>query len=240
MYDNNLFADVKARLNIVDVCDLCGLELKRSGRRFVCCCPVHAEETPSCTIYPEDGNFHCYGCHAHGDAIELFRQVKGYPKPIDAARELAHLAGIPVKDYNPFQAHSKPIEPQKPSTWQVEKFLDKWEMTAFRAALWGREQCSVLLRTYSPETAGSTFQELLKLREQCETLADELTAKSYNLTLQERGEQFDYWQNFAQDVIRKFDWGDEFERLDRAFANADRSDTSQSGTGDAGKAKQTS
>jgi hypothetical protein len=48
-------------------------------------CPFHAEDTPSCHVY-EDGHYHCFGCGAHGDAIDWLRDVEGLD--YDAAKAL--------------------------------------------------------------------------------------------------------------------------------------------------------
>ena len=36
---------------------------------LVGCCPFHEEKTPSFTITPSKGLFHCFGCGASGDVI---------------------------------------------------------------------------------------------------------------------------------------------------------------------------
>ena len=43
--------------------------LKRSGRDYVCCCPFHDEDTPSCYVHPGEEYFKCFGCNAGGDVI---------------------------------------------------------------------------------------------------------------------------------------------------------------------------
>ena len=48
------------------------------------CCPFHDDSTPSCHIYRD--HFHCFGCGAHGDAIDWLMMVKGLDR--DAAIEL--------------------------------------------------------------------------------------------------------------------------------------------------------
>jgi len=35
-------------------------------KNFAILCPFHEEKTPSCTIVPDKGVFHCFGCRAHG------------------------------------------------------------------------------------------------------------------------------------------------------------------------------
>jgi CHC2-type zinc finger protein/Toprim domain-containing protein len=39
------------------------------------CCPFHADGTPSCHIYAD--HFHCFGCGAHGNAIDWLMMVEG-------------------------------------------------------------------------------------------------------------------------------------------------------------------
>lgn len=53
------------------------LDLRQVGRKFVALCPYHDEKTPSFTLYPETNTFHCYGCGAHGDVINLAQQLSG-------------------------------------------------------------------------------------------------------------------------------------------------------------------
>jgi DNA primase len=46
-----------------------GIELQKKGRVAVARCPFHEERTPSFTITPGKGLFHCFGCGAAGDVI---------------------------------------------------------------------------------------------------------------------------------------------------------------------------
>jgi 5S rRNA maturation endonuclease (ribonuclease M5) len=46
-----------------------GIEVKKKGRVVVARCPFHEETTPSFTITPSKGLFHCFGCGAAGDVI---------------------------------------------------------------------------------------------------------------------------------------------------------------------------
>jgi hypothetical protein len=47
-----------------------GVELKRKGKQLVARCPFHRDEkTPSLTLTPSKGLFHCFGCGAAGDVI---------------------------------------------------------------------------------------------------------------------------------------------------------------------------
>jgi hypothetical protein len=43
--------------------------LKRLGKEYQACCPFHDERSPSFTVVPTKGFYHCFGCGAHGDAL---------------------------------------------------------------------------------------------------------------------------------------------------------------------------
>ena len=57
----------------VDLVELLGshLELKRAGSSYKALCPFHDEKTPSFVVQRGDSHYHCFGCGAHGDAIEF-------------------------------------------------------------------------------------------------------------------------------------------------------------------------
>lgn len=57
----------------VDLVDLVGshVELKRAGGSYKGRCPFHDEKSPSFVIQKGDDHYHCYGCGAHGDAIQF-------------------------------------------------------------------------------------------------------------------------------------------------------------------------
>ena len=58
------------------------ITLKKSGRNFKALCPFHSEKTPSFTVTPEKGIFHCFGCGAGGDAISFVMKMEniGFPE----------------------------------------------------------------------------------------------------------------------------------------------------------------
>ena len=53
-----------------------GVEL-RGERRPTGRCPFHEDRTPSLSVYPETGSFHCFGCGASGDVIDFVRRAEG-------------------------------------------------------------------------------------------------------------------------------------------------------------------
>jgi DNA primase len=69
--------------------------LKRSGSRWVACCPLHGEKTPSFTVTPVKNSFHCYGCGVGGDAIAFVMAHDNLPF-IEAVKSIANAHGVEV------------------------------------------------------------------------------------------------------------------------------------------------
>lgn len=57
----------------IDLTDVLGshIELKRTGASYKALCPFHDEKTPSFVVQKGDTHYHCFGCGAHGDAIQF-------------------------------------------------------------------------------------------------------------------------------------------------------------------------
>jgi DNA primase len=67
------------------------LPLTRRGARLTGLCPFHSEKSPSFYVFHD--HYHCFGCHAHGDAITFVRQTRdlGF---VQALRFLADKYGV--------------------------------------------------------------------------------------------------------------------------------------------------
>ncbi len=87
-------ADVKARLDIIDVVSGYVTDLKKTGRNYKACCPFHNERTPSFVVDAERQTWHCFGaCSTGGDVIEFVRRREGLDFK-EALRLCADRAGI--------------------------------------------------------------------------------------------------------------------------------------------------
>ena len=86
--------EIRARVDLVDLVGAV-VPLKRAGERWKGLCPFHQEKTPSFTVHPKLGLFHCFGCHAGGDAFEFLRRHDRLEFP-EAVRLLADRAGVPL------------------------------------------------------------------------------------------------------------------------------------------------
>jgi len=73
------------------------MPIKKHGREYHGLCPFHNEKTPSFTVNDEKGFFHCFGCGAHGDAIEFVRKFERLSY-VETMESLAREAGIPLPE----------------------------------------------------------------------------------------------------------------------------------------------
>lgn len=94
--------DLLARTDIIDLIDA-RVKLKKQGKNYHACCPFHNEKTPSFTVNGEKQFYHCFGCGAHGNAIDF---LMNYDKLefVESVEELAAMHNLDV----PFEAGSGP------------------------------------------------------------------------------------------------------------------------------------
>lgn len=80
-----------------DVVEVVGrhVQLKKAGKEYKACCPFHDEKTPSFTVSPSKGFYHCFGCGAHGTALDFLMQYD-HLEFVDAVESLAGLMGVEV------------------------------------------------------------------------------------------------------------------------------------------------
>ena len=72
-------------------------KLTRKGKnRYFGLCPFHKENTPSFSVKPEDGLYHCFGCKEGGNVFTYLKKTRGLDFP-EALEILARDAGIPLK-----------------------------------------------------------------------------------------------------------------------------------------------
>jgi len=67
---------VKAAANIVDLVEA-RTRLRKVGARYTGLCPFHQEKTPSFSVSPDRGTYHCFGCGVGGDSITFVRETEG-------------------------------------------------------------------------------------------------------------------------------------------------------------------
>jgi DNA primase len=80
-----------------DIADVVGarVALKKAGSNLKGLCPFHAEKTPSFTVSPTKGFFHCFGCGKSGSAIGFLMDYDNLSFP-EAVEALAEMLGMEV------------------------------------------------------------------------------------------------------------------------------------------------
>jgi replicative DNA helicase len=84
---------VKEATDILALVQSDGIVLKREGHDWKGLCPFHNEKSPSFSVVPEKGIFHCFGCGKGGDAVAWMTEKRGMGF-VEAVRALAAMAGI--------------------------------------------------------------------------------------------------------------------------------------------------
>ncbi|HHS13371.1 MAG TPA: DNA primase [bacterium] len=67
--------------------------LKKKGKTFMGLCPFHTEKTPSFSVDPVRGFYHCFGCGAGGNVFTFLMETEKINFP-EAVKTLAEKAGI--------------------------------------------------------------------------------------------------------------------------------------------------
>lgn len=95
MIDRGFTVDLLGKVDIVDLINRY-VPLKRAGANEVACCPFHQEKTPSFTVSAEKQFYHCFGCGAHGNAIQFVMDYLGL-NFVNAVEHLASIVGMTVQ-----------------------------------------------------------------------------------------------------------------------------------------------
>lgn len=83
---------IRRDVSLPDTAAQFGVRLKQDGSEFVACCPLHAEQTASFTIFTGKDKverFHCFGCGQRGDVVDFVQAIKG----VDTREAIAILGG---------------------------------------------------------------------------------------------------------------------------------------------------
>lgn len=89
--------DLLQRLDVVEVVERY-LPLKKAGQNYVACCPFHKEKSPSFTVSQLKQFYHCFGCGAHGSALNFVMTYEGRGF-VEAVEKLAESVGMAVPQH---------------------------------------------------------------------------------------------------------------------------------------------
>ena len=109
-----------------DVSEVIGkrVEIKKAGKEYKACCPFHNERTPSFTVSPEKGFYHCFGCGAHGTALGFLMDYERLTF-VEAIEELAKMVGVAVPKTKEDRVVSKENNHLKNLLSQISEYYEK-------------------------------------------------------------------------------------------------------------------
>ncbi len=86
--------DIESLRDMVDVAQIVGdhTSLKKAGARLKGLCPFHGEKTPSFTVDPARGLYHCFGCGEGGDVYDFLQKIEGLTF-VEAVEQVARRVG---------------------------------------------------------------------------------------------------------------------------------------------------
>ena len=89
---------IRTLVERADVADIVGerVQLKRRGNNWFGLCPFHTEKTPSFSVNPERGFYHCFGCGAHGTALDFIVKTECAGDFIAGVETLAKRMGMDI------------------------------------------------------------------------------------------------------------------------------------------------
>jgi DNA primase len=125
-FPQSFIDEVRAAADIVTVVSD-SVSLRKAGNSYKGLCPFHAEKTPSFTVNPAKGIYHCFGCGAGGDAFSFVMRQDRLTFP-EAIKALARRAGVAL-----------PTERSTADTSRRETLLRAMDLAAtfYAEALWG-------------------------------------------------------------------------------------------------------
>ena len=94
--------EIKSRLDIVEIVESYGVQLRKSGRNYTGFCPFHSNtRTPAFTVNAERQFWRCYGACAEGGDVFAFVMKKEGWEFKEALKYLAQRAGVELPEYRP-------------------------------------------------------------------------------------------------------------------------------------------
>ena len=86
---------IRETADIVDVVSH-HVNLTKRGRNFFGLCPFHNEKTPSFSVAPDKGIYHCFGCGNGGSAINFIMEIEKVSF-VEAVAQLGNQLGIEIQ-----------------------------------------------------------------------------------------------------------------------------------------------
>ncbi len=125
--------------DLVSILQSEGLELKREGAYYKCCCPFHNEKTPSFVVHPGKNIATCFGESRSWDAIGFVREKYNMEYP-EAIEYLAQKLHIQYEKREP-TAEEREAQHKKEQLIRVNEAAQAWFIDQFKKAPAARDYC---------------------------------------------------------------------------------------------------
>lgn len=202
IFNKESLAALKQQVNLVELLSSY-LELKKSGNSYKGCCPFHDEKTPSFIVQRGDSHYHCFGCGAHGDAIQFLmtHQKMSFSEAVESLAQRFH---VHLEKSN---AHEEKKGPNKASLKEALAFASQFfHYSLLHAAearealyyLYGRgldlEFISHFQIGFAPKTSG-----ILRKVMQAKNISDDILVDAGLLSTHRNSEG--QWRDFFCDRV---------------------------------------
>jgi DNA primase len=177
---------IEAVLKAVDIVDVVGrhVHLTKQGHYLKGLCPFHSEKSPSFTVTPEKQIYHCFGCHAGGNAIHFLMSAEGLSFG-EAVRQLAEEARIPV-EWEPLTEEQSQEQLDARALYDAYEFAAKFYNYIMRNTEQGKTALEYLRSRGMNDRIIETFQ-LGYSPNMRDKLAELLGKRGFDLALMEKG-----------------------------------------------------
>ncbi|MBW4080123.1 DNA primase [Paenibacillus sp. S150] len=173
---------VLARHDIVDTVGKV-VHLSKQGKYLWGLCPFHSEKTPSFTVTPERGVFHCFGCGMGGNAIKFRMEIEGLSFP-EAVKIMAEESDIPVPEGK--GGILSPPDPERDRLIQAYELSAKFYHFLLKNTEYGTAAMDYLRSRGFSDKMIDQFQ-IGYAPDRWDTLLQFLEKRSFNLAEMEKG-----------------------------------------------------
>lgn len=98
---------MKDNLNLWQLLDIIiKNKVQKHGKKWAMICPFHDEVTPSCSMDPKSGDFHCFSCGRQGRIEEIAFLIDGHGDD---------KINMPIKDYDPWKEIESQVKQSPPA-----------------------------------------------------------------------------------------------------------------------------
>lgn len=166
------------------------VSLTRHGKYFKGLCPFHSEKTPSFTVTPEKGLYHCFGCGKGGDIFSFVMEMDGVSFA-DAVDILARYAGIekPGKQKQSNTHHDRLASVNKLAQDRFTQFLWSEKGKLYLDYLLSRGLSRITIETFALGASPDDWRWLTPALESSEKDAMEL-----GLIKESKGSRYDFYR----------------------------------------------